>query len=61
MSIADRLVSEFMPIWMRRHKDQPVALSPKPKKTTRRQSLTPRPTVAFKPKPVNPERYSTHL
>jgi len=61
MSIADRFVTEFMPAWLRKHKDQTISADVTAKKIVRRQAVTPKPTVAFKPKPVNPERYSTHL
>ncbi|MGC4025229.1 MAG: hypothetical protein QM744_08805 [Mesorhizobium sp.] len=61
MSIADRFVTEYMPAWLRKHKVEAIAKAPSAKKIVRRQSATSKPTVAFKPKPVNPEQYSTHL
>jgi hypothetical protein len=62
MSVADRFVTEYMPTWLRRHKKPEAAISPATtKKVVRRPALAPRPTVAFKPKPLNPEQYSTHL
>lgn len=61
MSIADRFVTELMPSWLRKQKHPAMAITSNTKKVVRRQAATPRPTVAFKPKPVNPEQYSTHL
>ena len=62
MSVADRFVTEYMPAWLRGQK-KPEAVIPasKPRKVTRRPALAPRPTEAFKPKPLNPEQYSSHL
>ncbi|RFC69145.1 MULTISPECIES: hypothetical protein [Mesorhizobium] len=61
MSIADRFVTEFMPTWLRRQKHPALAIKPTPKKAVRRQQVASKPTIAFKPKPLNPEQYSTHL
>lgn len=61
MSIADRFVTEYMPAWLNRNK-KPEGVAPsKVRKSVRRTAFTPRPTVPFKPKPVNTDQYSTHL
>ncbi|MBX3595930.1 MAG: hypothetical protein KF874_00025 [Rhizobiaceae bacterium] len=62
MSIADRFVTQFMPGWMRREKQAASAVKPLVKSgVSRSRPMAPKPVTAFKPKPLNPDQYSTHL
>lgn len=60
-SIAGRFVSELRSVWFRGNRKAPENTAPAAKNMVRRTVMRPKPSAPFKPKPVNPDQYSSHL